>query len=472
MAADTQMIVIFGATGDLAKRKLIPALYRLMQRGELSPETPIVCLGRKDFSDVEFIEQLQIERFIPSPETASLEQLYSCIHYLCFDLASGTAQELQRILQKIRIDSGCSGNTLFYLALPTSAFSRAAHLIHLLMREEGWKRIVFEKPFGQDLASAEQLNSDIGAVLEEEQVYRVDHYLGKELVQNILFLRFHNEIFSCAWNSSAIDHVQITVSESIGVEERAGYYDGSGAIRDMVQNHLLQLLCFTAMEPPRTGHGNAIRDEASAVLAKLRLPESDDVVVGQYGAGRVGEDECRGYLQEKDIPADSRTETYVALRAWVDSSRWNGVPFYLRTGKRLARRYAEIKVVFKQHHLNGLVLNDQPNSIVIRIQPDEGISLAFNVRKPGNSGRSESVLMDFCHHCHFGPNTPEAYESIMGSVLKGDPLIFTRWDWLRASWRYIDRLRAVAPPVVIYPAGSNGPGEADALIAADGRSWL
>jgi glucose-6-phosphate 1-dehydrogenase len=472
MANDSQMIVIFGATGDLAKRKLVPALYRLMQRGELADDTAIVCLGRRSYSDAQFVEHLELDRFIGRPDPPLLEQLIKSIHYRSFHLATATAQELQRMLQEIRLVRGCSSNTLFYLALPTSTFSRVASLLHPLIKEEGWKRVVFEKPFGEDLESAEQLNKAIGSVLSEEQIFRVDHYLGKELVQNILFLRFANTVFSCAWNSSAIDHVQITVSESLGVEDRAGYYDRSGAIRDMVQNHLLQLLCFTAMEPPRTGQGNAVRDEAAAVMAKLRPAEPGDVVVGQYAEGGRGEVYYGGYLQEKDIPPASTTETYVALRAWVDTPRWFGVPFYLRTGKRLASRYAEIKVVFKQHQLDGLVGSDQPNMIIIRIQPDEGIGLAFNVRKPDDTDQSESVLMDFCHHCHFGPNTPEAYESIMASVLKGDPLLFTRWDWLRASWKYIDRLRSVAPPVVMYPAGSPGPEEGDDLLGADNRSWL
>jgi len=472
MANNSQMIVIFGATGDLAKRKLVPALYRLMQRGELAEDTAIVCLGRRSYSEVEFVEHLKLDHFIGDPNPPLLEQLIKSIHYRCFNLATATAQELQRMLQEIRQVSGCSTNTLFYLALPTSAFSRVASLIHPLIKEEGWKRVVFEKPFGEDLESAEQLNQAIVSVLSEEQIFRVDHYLGKELVQNILFLRFANQVFSCAWNSSAIDHVQITVSESLGVEERAGYYDRSGAIRDMVQNHLLQLLSFTAMEPPRSGQGNAVRDEAAAVMAKLRPAEPGDVVVGQYTEGRSGKEHYAGYLQEKNIPLDSTTETFVAVRVWVDTPRWLGVPFYLRTGKRLASRYAEIKVVFKQHQLNGLVQHDQPNMIIIRIQPDEGIGLAFNVRKPDDTDQSESVLMDFCHHCHFGPNTPEAYESIMASVLIGDPLLFTRWDWLRASWKYIDRLKGVAPPVVGYPAGSTGPKEADDLLESDKRSWL
>jgi glucose-6-phosphate 1-dehydrogenase len=301
----------------------------------------------------------------------------------------------------------------------------------------------------------------------------VDHYLGKELVQNILFLRFANEIFSCGWNRDAIDSVQITVSESLGVEERASYYNKSGAIRDMLQNHLLQLLCFTAMEPPKSGYGNAVRDEAVKVISALRPPTTDDVVTGQYVSSSAKEsDSIRSYRQENGVPMDSTTETYVAVRAFVDTPRWFGTPFYLRTGKRLDRRYAEIKVIFKEQFLEGLATLDTPNIIIIRIQPDEGIAIAFNVRKPGEEHESETVLMDFCHHCHFGPNTPEAYEAILASVILGEPLLFTRWDWLQGSWSYIDKLRELASSPVFYEAGSSGPKEADSLLEQDGRSWL
>jgi glucose-6-phosphate 1-dehydrogenase len=472
MAAESQMIVIFGSTGDLAKRKLIPALYRLLHRGELTENSPIVCLGRRDYSQAEFIEHLEFDSFIQDGEPDLLGRLAGMIYYRLFDIGDSGGTDLQALLHQIRHETGCSTNGLYYLALPTTAFFAVAGIIEPLVMESGWKRVVFEKPFGEDLESAERLNQTISSVLKEDQIFRVDHYLGKELVQNILFLRFANEIFSCSWNRDAIDHVQITVSESLGVEDRAGYYDQSGAIRDMVQNHLLQLLSFVAMEPPHSGHPNAVRDEAARVMQQLRLPVTDDVVVGQYAGGRGGDQSVVAYREEEGVPADSSTETFVALQAWIDSPRWFGVPFYLRTGKRLARRYAEINVVFKQHHLEGLVRHEEPNTITIRIQPDEGIALAFNVRRPGDTEHSESVLMDFCHHCHFGPNTPEAYESIMSSVLKGDPILFTRWDWLRASWSYIDELRAVCPPVVTYPAGSAGPGEAGELLSRNGRAWL
>ncbi|MGA7277790.1 MAG: glucose-6-phosphate dehydrogenase, partial [Desulfocapsaceae bacterium] len=413
MQIESQLIVIFGGTGDLARRKLIPALARLRQQEKISSDTPIVCLGRAVLNQAEFIEHLRQDSSAKTNERDLLSMLSGSLHYHRFDLAEGTSDQLRTILEPIAQSCDCSGNILFYLALPTSVFTRVAKVIQPLLHAPGWKRVVFEKPFGQDLDSARQLNESIGSVLREDQIYRVDHYLGKELVQNILYLRFANEIFSCSWHREAIDHVQITVSESLGIEERAGYYDQSGAIRDMVQNHLLQLLSLITMEKPATGHGDDIRDEAARVIKHLRPPESGDVVIGQYLSGDAGGTALAAYRDEEDVPPDSSTETFVALRAFVDTRRWQDVPFYLRTGKRLSQRYAEIRVVFKHNTLNGLAVQDQPNSIVLRIQPDEGIALAFNVRKPGSYHESESVLMDFCHHCHFGPNTPEAYETIL-----------------------------------------------------------
>lgn len=472
MSLEPQMVVIFGATGDLAKRKLIPSLYRLLERGEIGEGTAILCLGRKPYSSEAYIEHLKLENFIEPIDRKRVSQLTAMMHYQSFDLALGTAADLQSIVEEVREKGGCGDNILFYLALPTSVFDTVAAIIEPLLAGQGWKRVVFEKPFGKDLISARKLNEQISTVLDEKQIFRVDHYLGKELVQNILFLRFANEIFSCGWHRGAIDSIQITVSESLGVEERAAYYDKSGAVRDMLQNHLLQLLCFIAMEPPVSGYGNAVRDEALRVVSALRAPTPDDIVVGQYGSGNSGSGTLPGYRQEPGIGPDSITETYVAVRAFIETPRWQGTPFYLRTGKRLDRRYAEIKVIFKEQELEGLATLDTPNMIIIRIQPDEGIAIAFNVRKPGKSYTSETVLMDFCHHCHFGPNTPEAYEAILASVMRGDPLLFTRWDWLEASWTYIDRLKAVAPPVVFYEAGSKGPEEADLLLKSDGKDWL
>lgn len=470
---ESQMIIIFGATGDLTRRKLIPALYHLVRKEQLTRCTPIVCLGRKNITVEEFIKSLDIERFVESPNTEVLARLTRRIEYLQVDVEKTTAEDFKAKIQRIQDEYVTAGNKLIYLALPTTIFQTSAALLKPLIDDNGWQRVVFEKPFGQDLASAERLNSSIKNVLQEESIYRVDHYLGKELVQNILTMRFANQLFASAWCHDVIDHVQITVSERLGVEKRAGYYDASGAVRDMVQNHLLQLLSLIAMEPPKENTSEFLRDEAVNVLKNLRSIASEDIVLGQYGRGEIAGESVPGYLDEDGVPKESWTETYCAFRAWVDTPRWQGVPFYLRTGKRLEQRHAEIKIIFKKNRQNGLAgFEAEPNMIILRIQPDEGMALAFNVRRPGEKGSTESVLMDFCHHCYFGPNTPEAYESILRNVTFGDHSVFPRWDWIEASWRYIDRLRVQARKPVLYAAGSIGPKEADALLESDGRQWL
>lgn len=472
MTLESQMILIFGATGDLTRRKLIPSLYHLLHKKRLTSCTPIVCIGRRDFSRQEFINHLAVEKFVTNYDTEVLADLLRRIEYLCFDLESGSSAEFVKTIDSVKKKHGCTPNKLIYLALPTSAFQQTAQLIGNLGTEEGWRRVVFEKPFGADLASAQLLNASIRTVLEEEEIYRVDHYLGKELVQNILTLRFANEIFSGAWSERAIDHVQITVSETLGVEKRAGYYDKSGAVRDMIQNHLLQLMSFVAMEPPAEDSFDGLRDEAVAVLRNLRPLEQTDIVLGQYGPGIIDSEAVTGYHSESGVKEDSTTETFAAIRAYVDTSLWQGVPFYLRTGKRLQQRYAEIKIVLKKSSRNIIGKGGAANMIIIRIQPNTGIAMAFNVQKPGEDDETESVLMDFCHHCHFGPNTPEAYESILYNVMEGDHSLFPRYDWIETSWKYIDRLRSIAALPVTYRSGSMGPDEAEALLENDGRQWL
>lgn len=472
MTLESQMIIIFGGTGDLTRRKLIPSLYHLQKKKQLTDCTPIVCLGRQEITRESFLNSLTIDRFVEGADDVAVQDLLGRIEYLCFDVLTGSSAEFYAGVEAIRQKYKCAANSLIYLALPTTVFQKTAELIGALHDNTGWQRVVFEKPFGEDAVSARKLNKSITSVLREDQIFRVDHYLGKELVQNILTLRFANEIFASTWHERTIDHIQITVSETLGVEKRAGYYDQSGAVRDMVQNHLLQLLSFVAMEPPRTGTADALRDEAAAVMSHLRPVEKEDVVLGQYGSGFVGSSAVVGYTAEEGVVDQSVTETYAALRAYVDTPRWQGVPFYLRTGKRLKHRYADIRLVFKQTESPIGTMPGEPNMIIIRIQPDEGIALSFNVRKPGDGGNTESVLMDFCHHCHFGPNTPEAYESILRNVMLGDHSIFPRWDWIQASWEYIDGLRRIASPPRKYTAGSEGPVEADALLAQDGRMWL
>ncbi len=468
-SSESRMVIIFGATGDLTKRKLIPALYHMLVREQLPENSPIVCLGRRPYVREEFFETLELERFVEKPDQKIVLQLFERVEYLQVDLQKTSGEDFYAAIERIRKRYNCSYNKLVYLALSTTMFQAGAELLKPLTDSRGWLRVVFEKPFGQDLASAVALNEAIKKVLKEEDIYRVDHYLGKELVQNILTMRFANPLFAHAWCHEVVDHVQISVCESLGVEKRAGYYDNSGAVRDMVQNHLLQLLSFVAMEPPVDDTPESLRDSAAAVLQNLRPVGEQDVVLGQYGEGRNG----IAYLQEEGVAENSSTETYCALRAWVDSPRWQGVPFYLRTGKRLSQRYADIKIVFKKNGQKVLGATEaKQNMIVLRIQPDEGMSVAFNVQKPGKGGQTESVLMDFCHHCYFGPNTPEAYESILRYVSLGDHSVFPRWDWIEASWQYVDGLREKAAKPVCYPTGSLGPEEADALLEADGRQWI
>ncbi|WP_136796995.1 glucose-6-phosphate dehydrogenase [Desulfosediminicola ganghwensis] len=472
MKKESIMILIFGATGDLTRRKLIPSLYHLVRKDLLTNCTPIICVGRKDLSRQEFIDRLNIEKFIEAADPEVLERLLARIEYMRFNVTSDTPEDFTASIANIQERYSCADNKLIYLALPTSAFQRTAELISSLGKGQGWRRMVFEKPFGEDLKSAKELNENIRAVLNESEIYRVDHYLGKQLVQNILTLRFGNEIFSGAWQKRAIDHVQITVSETLGVEKRAGYYDKSGAVRDMVQNHLLQLLSFLAMEPPKDDTPDALRDEAVRVLQRLQPLNSDDVVLGQYGEGTLNGEKVAAYQSEDGVADDSVTETFAAIRVYIENDRWQGVPFYLRTGKRMAKRYAEIRIVFQQRRRYLIGSNGDPNMIIIRIQPDTGIALAFNVQTPHDDYKTESVMMDFCHHCHFGPNTPEAYESILRNVLEGDHSLFPRRDWIEASWEYIDRLYEVAQKPKMYAAGCDGPAEAMKLLKSDGREWL
>ncbi len=463
MIPEKQMIVVFGATGDLTKRKIIPALYHLYKRGKINKNCPVVCVGRRDYTQEEFVQHLHLEEFVKDIGSDGVALLQAQIEYVKSDLQTENLDEFKTTIDGIGEKYQAGPNKLFYLALPARVFSQAADIIKLFVNDDGWQRVVFEKPFGEDAETASNLNTSIQTVLKEDQIFRVDHYLGKELVQNILTLRFNNELFKWAWHKDAIDHIQITASEQLGVEERAGYYDKSGAVRDMVQNHLLQLLSLIAMEPPASDSAEDLRDSSGKVMQALVPVDESDVVLGQYA----------GYPDEDGVAQDSQTETFAAFKVFIDSPRWEGVPFYLKTGKKLNERYADIKVVFK-HDKEGCKPEDcdRENMIIIRIQPDDGIAVAFNVRRPGENSVTESVLMDFCHHCHFGPNTPEAYESILLNVMLGEATAFPRWDWLKGSWTFIDHLKSVAPNPLIYPIDSTGPLQSDTLLEDDGREWI
>lgn len=483
-------VVIFGATGDLTHRKLVPALYNLSADGALPAGVNVVGFARREKDDGVFRAEMNeaVSRFSRQGRS---EDVWTCfsdsLHYhrSSFDDLAGY-RSLAKKLDEFDQSRGTGRNRLFYLAAAPGQFEII--LNHLresgLNRspEGGWSRVIVEKPFGTDLPSAHALNELVKGSFPERETYRIDHYLGKETAQNIMVLRFANAIFEHLWNSRYIHHVQITASESLGVEGRAGYYDQSGAIRDMVQNHLLQLLCLTAMEPPAGLDADSIRDEKVKVLRSLR-PMSDDEICrhairAQYGAGAINGRRVVAYRDEENVNPESMTETYVALRLSIDNWRWAGVPFFVRVGKRLPKAATEIAIHFKGAPpvlFNSANRNLDDNVLVIRIQPDEGVSLRMSAKLPGAAVRVEPVKMDFHYGTSFGKPTPEAYERLLLDAMSGDATLFARRDEVEEAWRFIDRIRGVwdsgAAPLGIYSAGSWGPSEADAMIESIGAQW-
>ena len=490
---DPNIVVLFGATGDLAHRKVVPALYHLWA-GDLLPERfALVCFGRRELSDDAMRQALrasldQHARVKPIDETR-WKSFAACISYVrgAFDDPASYAALATR-LDAIDRSAGTSGNRLFYLATPASSFPEivrglgAAGLDHETT-ESGWRRIVIEKPFGRDADSAIKLNREVGKVFRESQVYRIDHYLGKETVRNILIFRFGNLIFEPIWHRRYIDHVQITVAEAIGVEGRGAFYEETGALRDILQNHLLQLLTLVAMEPPATLDAEALRDEKVKVLRAVRLiaPElvEGQVVRGQYGPGWVGATEVPGYRSEPEVDAASETETFVAARFEIDDWRWAGVPFYLRAGKRLPKRATEIAIQFKdvpQRLFSPVGDDPEANLLVIRIQPDEGILLRFAAKVPGLGIDVRPVNMDFAYGSAFTVESPDAYETLILDALLGDASLFTRADEVEAAWRIVDPimeswLSGAEPTLPNYAAGTWGPEAADQLLTREGRRW-
>jgi glucose-6-phosphate 1-dehydrogenase len=482
------VLVIFGATGDLTHRKLVPALYNLAHEGQLPAGFAIVGFARRPKTEAEFRAELlagveKFSRFTPI-NTAVWDALARGVfyHQADFSDAGGWAQLNDR-LQQIDRDCGTAGRRVFYLATGPTEF---APIIEQLGAQNSGRstasRIIVEKPFGRSLATAQELNRALAGVFDESQVFRIDHYLGKETVQNILALRFANEIFEPLWNQKYIDHVQITVAESIGVEKRGGYYEQAGALRDMVQNHMLQLLSLVAMEPPTALTAQDIRGEKVKVLRALRpvaaAAAGQFSVRGQYAAGTIGGQPVPGYLTEANVAPDSRTETFVALKLFLDNWRWAGVPFYLRHGKRLPKAVAEIAIQFKPvpsvlfAAANTAPL--QPNVLVMRLQPDEGIAIRMNAKAPGTAVNIQPVKMDFRYGGSFGASAPDAYERLLHDALVGDSTLFTRNDEVETSWAIMDAFlagwRDGAAPVP-YAAGTWGPGAADNFINQDGRSW-
>jgi len=481
---------IFGATGDLAKRKLFPAFYSLYREGKLGENFAVVGLARRPRTNEQFREDVQhsIREFAryPIADEAEWTRFTKHFEYMSLDINNVAGfHELNALTHRLDEQFQTGGNRLFYLALAPELFGSVSANLREggLLETKGWHRLVIEKPFGYDLSSAERLNAQLRQVFEEQDIYRIDHYLGKEMVQNIEFVRFANAFFEPLWNNKYIANIQITLSETVGVEERGGYYDHSGALRDMGQNHMLQMLMMMAMEPPSRLHPEDIRDEKVKVLRSLRLFESADevrknVVRGQYAAGQARGKAQRAYREEDAVSPASETETYFAARVYVDNFRWAGVPFYIRTGKRLPVKTTEVVVEFKNIPDNVYLAKKhqlEPNLLVFRVNPMEGIYLKMNAKQPGSEGVIVPIAMDFCQSCQIGINTPEAYERLLYDATRGDSTYFTRWDEVALAWQYVDRIAAAwresAADLHLYPAGSWGPEKAQALLAEDGFKW-
>jgi len=482
-------MVIFGATGDLTRRKLVPALYNLHASRLLPAGFSAIGFARRPWNDEAFRQEMReaCERYAALPVTLEVWDSFARgLYYVRSDFQDREGYERMRgLLRWLDRERGTAGNRLFYMATAPEEVPGIVGLLGatgLARSEEGWSRLVVEKPFGHDLVSARALNQLLRQVFPEDSIYRIDHYLGKETVQNILVFRFANAIFEPIWNRRYVDHVQIAVAESVGVEGRGKYYDRTGALRDMVQNHMMQLLSLMAMEPPVTPEADMVRNEKVKVLKALRLPgptETPQLAVrGQYGPGYLGGRPVPGYRQEPGVAPDSLTETYVALKLFVDNWRWADVPFYLRTGKRLTRRVSEIAVQFRRPPLKlfGAEMEPaEPNVLALRIQPDEGISLRFAVKLPGLQLDVRPVSMDFLYGTTFG-RTPEAYERLLLDAMLGDATLFARSDEVEAAWEYVTQIlrgwEAEPPPQFPnYQAGTWGPAAAQGLITGDGRRW-
>jgi glucose-6-phosphate 1-dehydrogenase len=493
MIPDNNILVIFGASGDLTKRKLIPALYDLYLNKMLPERFAVLGVSRTNFSDDAFRDEMQtaLKQFIDhNPDQKRLNSFLSCLFYQ--QVASNDANDyaiLKKRLSTLEKDLNTQGNTIYYLSTPPNLYGKipeslGSNGLSGTTNNQGWKRLIVEKPFGFDLNSAQDLNQRIQRHFREDQIYRIDHYLGKETVQNIIAFRFSNGIFEPLWNRNYIDHVQITAAEQIGVETRGGYYDDSGALRDMLQNHLLQILATITMEPPARFNDLAVRDETVKVFQSLRSfrPEevSRHVVRGQYISSQIDGESIKSYREEKKVPAHSRTETFVAVKAFIDNWRWGDVPFYIRTGKRLPTRVTEIVIQFKKtpHRLFTAdeICEVSQNQLILRIQPDEGIVLRFGMKMPGAGFQIKNVNMDF-HYQDLGDiRIASAYERLLLDCMLGDATLYARADAVEACWTFVDPIlntwqKDNSAKLYGYPAGTWGPKEASNLFSTDDKDW-
>jgi glucose-6-phosphate 1-dehydrogenase len=483
------ILIIFGASGDLTARKLIPAVYNLFKTHLLSDHGCVLGVGRTEFSDDEYRQKAILEnKHLKSDDPASLKEFAKKVHYLSLETTDPDSyQQLKTRLESLDREHETNGNFIFYLSTPPSMYEVIAEglsRVGLNQTEKSFRRLIIEKPFGYDLKSAIELNRKIHACFQEDQIYRIDHYLGKETVQNLLVTRFSNSIFEPLWNRNYIHHIEITAAESVGVEKRGGYYDHSGAMRDMVQNHLLNLVGLVAMEPPVELSADAIRNETLKVLKSLRPMTDEDimnnVIRGQYIHSKARGNNYLGYREEEGVDKNSRTETYVAMKFYIDNWRWADIPFYIRTGKRLPARVTEIVVHFKSspHYLFGDHKQniDKDNLLVFRIQPDEGILLKFGMKIPGAGFNVKSVNMDFHYTDLADAYVPEAYERLLLDSMLGDATLYSRSDAVETAWQFIDPILnhwKNNPKMQIYgyPAGTWGPENADDLIEGLHLTW-
>ncbi len=490
--AGPSALVIFGVTGDLSRKKLMPAVYDLANRGLLPPGFALVGFARRDWEDQDFANVVHdaVRQYARTPfREETWKQLLQGIRFVSGEFGDDDAfRRLRETVEKLDVERGTMGNHAFYLSIPPRDFP----IVAKQLKESGlvddksnnpdaWRRVVIEKPFGSDLQTARELNATLEVAFPADSIFRIDHYLGKETVQNILALRFANELYEPLWNANYVDHVQITMAEDIGVGGRAGYYDGIGAARDVIQNHLLQLLALTAMEEPISMDATDLRAEKEKVLAAVRLPAdlSHATARGQYGGGWQGGEKVTGFLDEDGMNPSSTTETYAAIKLEIATRRWAGVPFYLRTGKRLGRRVTEIAVVFKRApqllFQRNQTLELGQNALVIRVQPDEGVTIRFGSKVPGAGNEVRDVTMDFGYGHAFTESSPEAYERLILDVLLGDPPLFPRHEEVELSWKILDPVEQYwaeqGGALEQYSPGSWGPPSADELLARDGRVW-